>query len=170
METEKENVEELLVYIVDDDPMFSAALANYLKQELPKIRFASFQNGEACLHEMHRNPDLILLDYRLDSEFQYAWDGLQILKRINSLNPEAKVVILSSNENIEIAMDCVNNGALEYIVKNDKSFFKVKEILLSMSEEFVESKDVKLGVGGHIPQLIGVVLLILLIIVLLLKL
>jgi DNA-binding NtrC family response regulator len=164
------NEEGLLVYIVDDDPMFIKALETYLMTEFPGIRFVSFPNGEACLHELHKTPDLVLLDYRLDSEFAYAWDGLQILKRINTLSPEIRVVILSSTESVETAMDCINNGAQEYILKNDKAFTKVKDILLEMKDELTEEEDVKIDVKQNAPQLIGLVILIIFIIILLLKL
>jgi DNA-binding NtrC family response regulator len=164
------NEEGMLIYIVDDDPMFTKAMETYLMNEFPDIQFVSFPNGEACLHELQKTPDLVLLDYRLDSEFVYAWDGLQILKKINSLSPEIRVVILTSTENVEVAMECIQNGALEYVVKNDKAFEKVKTILLEMKDDLMEETDVKMDVRESAPQLIGLAILIICIIIMLLKL
>jgi two-component system response regulator AtoC len=159
----------LLVYIVDDDPMFTKALDTYLKAEFPDIRFRSFQNGEACLKEFHKMPDLILLDYRMDSEFPFAWDGLQVLQRIHTRSPETQVVIISSSESAETAMEFIKNGAYEYLVKNESTFPKVKELLLEMQDSVLKVEDVKINVRRSPKGLIGILLLIMLLILILLN-
>jgi DNA-binding NtrC family response regulator len=165
-----ETARDILVFIVDDDAMFCKALENYLKNEISGLAIRSFPNGEACLHEMHLNPDVVLLDYRLDSEFPYAWDGLQVLKKIGQLDPGISVVILSAGENLEIAMDCINTGAVEYVVKNEHAFEKVKKVILNLKDEFVDEEAVEKVTSKNTPQIIGLVILIIFIIILLLKL
>jgi DNA-binding NtrC family response regulator len=164
------NKDRLLVYIVDDDPMFKKTMETYLKDEFPNIHSRSFSNGEDCLLEIHNTPDLILLDYKLDSEFPDAWDGLQILKRINKHNPEIGVVIISSSGSVDIIMNCVKNGVLEYILKDKKIFTRVKEILIGLLDDKTEEADIKIDTKRNIPQLIGVAILVVIIIFLFFKL
>ena len=160
----------MLIYIVDDDPLFCKALEMFLRSTYPALDLVSFSNGEACLHELHKRPDLILLDYKLDSEFGYAWDGMQILNRISSLDPGLPVVILSSCENAEVAMDFISNGAVDYVVKNEKTFPHVRDLLEQMKDELLEEEDVPPVKMQQTPQLIGLAILIVFIIILLLKL
>jgi two-component system OmpR family response regulator len=165
-----ETQDELKVFIVDDDPLFCAAMQHYLEKEMPDIRLSAFPTGEACLHEMHQDPDIVLLDYRLDSEFEYAWDGLQIMKKIHGLDPGITVVFLSSQENVETAMNCVNEGALDYVVKNEQAFGKVKDIMLGIKDELIVEDNVEISAKNNIPQIIGLVILIVFVIVLLFRL
>jgi DNA-binding NtrC family response regulator len=153
--------ESLKVFIVDDDPLFGKAMEAYLHKEVEGVSIYRFQNGETCLHEMYRDPDLILLDYKLDSEFAYAWDGLQILKKINHLNPGMGVVVMSAKESVETAMNCVNQGALDYVVKNETAFGKVKQILLDLKEDVEELN--KAERQSSIPGLLGFFVLLLLV-------
>ncbi|MFI5149352.1 MAG: response regulator [Bacteroidia bacterium] len=164
MENEKES---LRVFIVDDDPVFSKAMETYLLNTFKDVEIQCFTNGEACLHELHKEPDLILLDYKLDSEFAYAWDGLQVLKKINSLNPGLSVVVMSAKESVETAMDCINQGAMDYVLKNEKVFEKVKQILMELK---VEIEEVNQGEDqGKMPGLLGILILLLLVIFLFLR-
>jgi two-component system OmpR family response regulator len=165
-----ETTKDLMVFIVDDDALFCKALEFYLKNEIPGLTLRVFPNGEACLHEMHLNPDVILLDYRLNSEFPYAWDGLQVLKKISQVDPGISVVILSVGENLEIAMDCINTGAVEYVVKNEHAFEKVKKVILNITDEIVDEEAVEKASPKNTPQIVGLVILIIFIIILLLKL
>ncbi len=165
-----ETASEVLIFIVDDDAFFSKALEGYLLNEITGLRIQIFPNGEACLHEMHQNPDLILLDYKLNSEFPYAWDGLQVLKKISQVDPGTPVVILSGGDNLEIAMDCINTGAIEYVIKNEQAFEKVKKVILDIKDEMVDDAAVEKVSSKNTPQIIGLVILIIFIIILLFKL
>jgi two-component system OmpR family response regulator len=163
METENQ----IKVFVVDDDPVFCTALEHYLSNEIPGVQIHTFTNGEACLHEISQQPDVILLDYQLDSEFEYAWNGLQILKKLRNIDPDLPVVFLSSQENVETAMECINEGAIDYLVKNQQVFEKVKNILVSAKDELAEEEGIKVDKGKNAPQWIGLALLIVFVIILL---
>jgi two-component system OmpR family response regulator len=166
METDKS----LVVFLVDDDPQFRMAMEHYLLTTIPGTEVCSFPNGEACLHELSKQPDIVLLDYMLNSEFPYAWDGLHVLKKINQADQGIFVVILSSQENIEKAMECIQTGALEYVVKNEKTFARVRDIISGIQDELTTEELVALPSRSNRPQIVGLVLLIVFIIILLLKL
>jgi two-component system response regulator AtoC len=161
----KQNEDVTRVFIVDDDPVFSKALETYLKKEVPNVEVASFSNGESSLHELHRSPDLLLLDYRLDSEFAYAWDGLQILKKINNIDPGLSVVVMSAKESVDTAMNCIKMGAMEYVVKNEQAFPKIKGIVSELKQEIKEEKEEEeLEEKSNMPAWLGLLLLLILLI------
>jgi DNA-binding NarL/FixJ family response regulator len=117
------------VFLVDDDMLFLKALEHSIINKLPLLEIKTFQTGEACLQQMKLKPDVIVLDYCLNSQLAYAWDGIDILKRIKVLNPTTKVILLSSQDSIEVADDCFKNGLFEYVSKSKTAFVKINNVL-----------------------------------------
>lgn len=113
------------IVIVDDDFIFLEMLKESLIDN-KDYNIVAFQSGEECLNHMHLNPDVIVLDYYLNSENPNAKDGLQILKEIHSINPQAKVVILSGQEDGNLVYDFVRENATNYVVKDDNAFDNVR--------------------------------------------
>jgi len=130
-----ETTENKLVFIVDDDPVYTKLIHEYLIREVPDVQIKTFPTGEACLHEMFQNPIAIVLDYYLDSEFPYAWTGEQILKKIELSFPSTSVIIISAQESMEVALNCVKQGAREYVIKNEKALSQIKKVLLDIIDD-----------------------------------
>ncbi|MBA3706294.1 MAG: response regulator [Bacteroidetes bacterium] len=160
-----EKKKDTLVFIVDDDPMFLRVLENWLLKEMPDLRIKTFPTGEAVLHSIDMNPDIVILDYFLDAEFPYAWNGIEVLKKINSLHPNLPVIIFSAQENIDTALKSINEGAFEYVSKKEGGFTKIKEIILDISERTeLENKEKK----PDIYKILSIIFVIILITLLLL--
>jgi DNA-binding NtrC family response regulator len=80
--------------IVDDDP----DIAHILKQGLLKNRFlvSAFTNPEEALQEFESNSkdySLILSDIRMP-----ALSGIQLARKVKEINPDIKVVLMTSFE------------------------------------------------------------------------
>ncbi len=103
-----------LIYIIDDDPVFTTILSNHLKrhqQDYVKV----FSDGESSLESMNtENPSFIFLDFSLE-----RLNGLDVLKRIKSKNKKAKVIIITSIEDEILKRKCIDNGAILYINKSE---------------------------------------------------
>ncbi len=113
------------IILVDDDFIFLEMLKESLNDN-PDYNLIAFQTGEECLNHMHLNPDVIVLDYYLNSENANAKDGLTVLKEIHNINPKAKVIILSGQEDGNLVYDFVRENATNYVVKDDNAFDNVK--------------------------------------------
>src|SRR5438270_557970 len=74
--------QKITIFIVDDDPLFLKALQLSISGKLPSAEIRIFQTGENCLQQMRLKPDIVILDYYLNSEIPYAWNGMYILKHI----------------------------------------------------------------------------------------
>jgi two-component system OmpR family response regulator len=125
----------MVVFLVDDDMFFSEILRQIITDKTPHLEIKIFQTGEACLQHMKLKPDVIVLDYYLNSKLTYAWNGMDILKRIQVLNPTTKVVLLSSQTSIEVANECLKNGAFDYISKSKSAFVRINKILAGVIQE-----------------------------------
>src|ERR1700744_2320050 len=99
------------IFLVDDEPFCLDLYQQYLHNlEQPDIHL--FSSSAECLNQLSLQPDLIFLDYQMDSI-----NGLETLKKIKRFDPNAIVVFISGQETIEVAVNALKYGALDYIPK-----------------------------------------------------
>lgn len=151
----------LPLFLVDDDKIFLTSLSHQLKTLVkPESPIKTFSTGEEFLKQFRNEPSVIILDYYLNSSYNDAMNGLEVLKRIISLNPEAKVIILSSQDKMEVAVDTIKHGAYDYIVKNENVFLRTKLSIINAMDAISVSRELK-GFKFMIKIVIGLILLIL---------
>lgn len=120
-----------LIYIVDDEPLLLEMLTDYLKERLPNLTIKTFATGEACLPEMYSKPDLVILDYYLNSREKEAANGIDILKEIKSQDKSIPVIMLSSQKSYNTAAQTIMYGALHYVIKGQEAFPEIKNIIVA---------------------------------------
>ena len=98
--------------MVEDDPMYSGLLTEKLGNII-NVEVKTFNNGESCLQNISRKPDVILLDYYLP-----GMNGLETFKEIKRVHPEISVIFMSSQQDVNVALDSLKEGAFGYIVKD----------------------------------------------------
>jgi DNA-binding NarL/FixJ family response regulator len=84
------------------------------------------------VENLSHNPDVIILDYHLDGIDKTAMNGIETLDKIKSFNPNIPVVMLSSQDKIEVAVDCMHHKASDYVVKSETAFFRLQKIITSI--------------------------------------
>lgn len=114
------------VFIVDDEPMHSQMMEDHLKTRYPEFEIFKYKTGEECVENLSRNPGIIILDYHLDAVDKSARNGLQILEFLTKNYPDIPVIMISGQDNIDIAVDCMRAGAYDYVVKNETSFIRTE--------------------------------------------
>ena len=57
------NKKNATIFIVDDEPLLSEMLTDYLKDKNAAFNIKSFPTGEACLLCLNEEPDAVVLDY-----------------------------------------------------------------------------------------------------------
>lgn len=107
-----------LVFFVDDDKMILNLLEYTLKNK-QDYDVKTFFTGEDCLAQLKLNPDLIVLDHIFKSNGKSGKNGLEILKEIKHFNKNLPVIILTSQEDQNLADEFLSNGAAKFIPKND---------------------------------------------------
>lgn len=115
------------IFVVDDDEMLSMALEDYIARKTKHEVFL-FNTGEECLEHLEEQPDIIILDYNLNSVKKDAADGLIILEAIKKVDDHVKVVMLSSQEASWIVVQTKKMGAEQYVVKDENAFEKIVSI------------------------------------------
>jgi two-component system OmpR family response regulator len=117
-----------LFFLVDDDPLFLKSLEIDFAQNT-ESSIKTFATGELCLENISQNPDIIILDYFLNSIDINAVNGIETLDRIKTANPLIPVIILSSQDKIEVAVECMKHNAFDYVVKSETAFFRLQKII-----------------------------------------
>ena len=100
------------VFVVEDNEWFNKMLVHCLTQN-PDIEVKSFFNGADVLKALHEKPDVITLDYRLPDI-----NGSMLLQQIKAINPSTEVIIISEQNEIEVAVELLKQGAYDYLIKN----------------------------------------------------
>ena len=121
------------IFVVDDDEMLSMALEDFLERKTDH-EIHLFNTGEECLEHLEEQPDIIILDYNLNSVNKDAANGLVILEEIKKMNDAAKVVMLSSQDASWIIVQTVKLGAAEYVVKDENAFEKILNFCQATSQ------------------------------------
>jgi DNA-binding NarL/FixJ family response regulator len=117
------------VFIVDDEPLLSEMLADYLKEQYADFNIESFPTGEACLKSLHKQPDAVVLDYYLNSKEKDAANGIDILKEIKKQNKALPVIMLSSQESYGTAAQTIMYGAVHYVIKSQDAFEEIFQLI-----------------------------------------
>ena len=126
----KQIIKTINIFIVDDNQLFASTLKVAIENmfdNLP-IHVSTFETGEKCIEKLAENkPDLVILDYQLNSMSPSALDGLQVLDKIKLNNNTTNVIMLTSNDHIDIALKSFHSGASDYVVKTENQFIKIKD-------------------------------------------
>ncbi len=116
------------IFVVDDDTMTANLVRDHLENNL-RNRVTVFNTGEECIKNLHFNPDVIILDYRLNNVIPTAADGLHILGQIKKLDKKVTVIMLSAVDEYSKAVQTLVNGANEYVLKDETAFKRIDRIL-----------------------------------------
>lgn len=107
--------EPVKIFVVEDDPVYMK-LVQYVAELNPDHVVKTFTNGKDCLDHLHENPALITLDYSLPDT-----TGEEVLKAIKAYNPDIPVIVVSSQESINTAVELLKHGAFDYITKDNET-------------------------------------------------
>lgn len=125
--------DQVSIFLVDDDSTFLKMMAIEFRLHTDYL-IETFATGEACLKELSKKPALIVLDFHLDGMSKDAMNGISTLEKIKETDKDIPVVMLSSQDKIEVAVDSIHKGAIDYIVKSETAFFRLQQLLPKILE------------------------------------
>lgn len=112
------------IWILDDDKMYCDIIEKYLlkhggyhvaKFYTPQTFFESFEKTQ---------PNVLILDHFLGRE-----SGLDVLSKIRETNETCKIIYMSSQEKVSVAIRSLKNGAFAYLEKNVQEIKKLPGII-----------------------------------------
>ena len=134
------STKKIKLFIVDDDALFLKSLEiDFLSQT--SFEIATFATGELCIANLSNNPDVVILDFHLNGIDKNAMNGLDTLVAIKEQNIEIPVIMLSSQDKIDIAVKCMHHNAFDYVVKSETAFVRLqKNIATIFSDQKIKKE------------------------------
>ena len=103
-------MEKKLLFAVDDDPNQRRILSVLL--ETHGYEVMGFDGGEACLERLDENPIAVFLDLMMP-----GIGGMETLKAIKKIRDDLPIIMVTSVNEAETAVQALKLGAFDYIVK-----------------------------------------------------
>ncbi|MHB0996835.1 MAG: response regulator [Elusimicrobiales bacterium] len=100
-----------LILVADDDAAILNVLTRFLTEQGYKV-IAAADGLAAEKLALERKPDLILLDIYMPGK-----DGVEVLKTVLAEEPGTGVIMITGNDDIEVAKSCLRLGAFDYLPK-----------------------------------------------------
>jgi two-component system OmpR family response regulator len=124
------------IFLVDDDAIFLKSLEiDFLQHSDPialGFEVETYGTGELCMKNLSNNPDIIILDYHLDGIDKDAMNGIDTLDQIKKINENIPVIMLSSQDKIEVAVNCMHHKASDYVIKSETAFMRLQKIITTI--------------------------------------
>ncbi|MBC7888044.1 MAG: sigma-54-dependent Fis family transcriptional regulator [Ferruginibacter sp.] len=153
-------MESYKIFIVEDDPWYGEILEYHLSLN-PDYVISRFTTGAACLANMHKQPDLVTIDFSLPD-----YTGDTLFQKIRAVNDQVPVIVISGQEEIAVAVKMLKLGVTDYLVKDDntKDFLwncvvkiretgKLKNELATLREELGQKFSFNKSIKGQSPAL-----------------
>ncbi len=134
------------IFIVEDNKVFQLALKADIETAFAKmpIKIHSFETGESCMKKYAEDkPQVVILDYNLNSINPDAMNGIKVLDLIKKESHDTNVIMLTSEDNIDIALKSFKHGASDYVVKTETKFRKINFSLFNLFKMMEAKKDAK---------------------------
>jgi len=140
------NHKQIKIFIVDDNNVFAQAMKADIESAFiaMPLKIFTFENGEKCMEVLSKEkPQVVILDYHLNNIITKSVDGIKVLDWIKKEDEEINVIMLTRDDNIEIAIKSFKHGASDYIVKSDTQFRKVIYTLFNLFKLMEAKKNEK---------------------------
>ena len=149
------------IFLVDDNRLMVTDLKHFLRNRFgTDLNISVFNDGESCLAKIDKETHIVILDYFLGGK-----NGLEVLKLIKDINPKTEVIMLSSNEDIVLAIDTFRNGATDYVIKGNGALKKISKLVYRIITEPIRIIVREFGISKYMAiflltfVLMGVVVL-----------
>lgn len=133
------------VVIIDDSNAMAEMIKDFIIEKFKAADVNVFYTGEEAIDGIYEKPDVVILDYHLDSTDPVALNGLQILQKLKEKYDDLTVIFLSAEEKAEIAANTIKYGAYDYLVKNETAFHRLEIIL----NNILSHGELKKNLGGQ---------------------
>ena len=99
------------ILVVDDEPIVRESIRDWLKDAGYQV--ATAESGEEALEMIDKQEfSVMILDVRLPGK-----TGINVLNEVKSLNPHIKSIVITAYPSVELAVEAMKLGAVDYLIK-----------------------------------------------------
>ena len=116
-----------LIYVIEDDDVYLKVIKHKLDEyKLNNLKI--YHTGKECLEEIGKHPKYLILDFSLPD-----LNGLDVLREVKKVSRNTRVILFTALEDQTVAQKCLQEGAYDYIIKNEEGVLKLESILEKIS-------------------------------------
>lgn len=101
------------IFIVEDERTYSSVLQYHLSLN-PDHEVTVYPDGKSVLDNLYKKPDVITLDYSLPDT-----NALKLFKQIKQTLPLVPIIVISGQQDMQVAIEILKEGAYDYFIKNN---------------------------------------------------
>ena len=114
------NTEKFNLFIVDEDPQLLKGLRRYLVNKFgSRMAISTFISGASALEKVDYNTKIVVLKYSVND------GGNDVLRSIKKINPDTAVIMLSSHEEIGMAIESFRDGATDFVIQGKNAWNRI---------------------------------------------
>ncbi len=121
----------MFILVVEDNHFYATIILEMLKTA-GYDNVKHIDNGLECLVQVYEDtvPDLIILDQQLGMV-----NGVEVLQKIRAYKPNLRVIFMSEQKSVKLAVQSIKQGALDYIKKDENAFENLLPLLKKIEAE-----------------------------------
>jgi DNA-binding NarL/FixJ family response regulator len=136
------------ILCVDDHPLVRKGIAAILANETDMKLVAEAGSGQEAVNAFRQfHPDITLMDLRMP-----GMDGIEATKQIRQIDPEAKIIALTSYDGDQEIYRALEAGVRGYILKESVHTEIVRAIRVVQSGKRLMPPEVAERLSEHFPQ------------------
>ena len=129
------------ILIVDDNQVDRIHIKRMMKRSDPLNTIIEVEDVDSAISILSDQQfDAILLDYNMPKK-----NGLELLKevRCENLDRNSAIIMMSTSEEEELAMECLQAGAQDFIAKSDITGYRLRRAILGAQARFNMEQKLK---------------------------
>ena len=132
-----------IIFVIEDSEIVSELMAYNIEKKF-EAHVLIFGTCEGAMRKLiWMKPDLILLDYNLDSYKPNMMNGLLFLKEMKRNGLKIPVIILSGQREKAISVALLKLDAVDYVSKNDDDFLGKTMDSIDSTLQFIQNRNIQ---------------------------
>lgn len=124
------------ISFIEDNQFYLTAISKYIKNNIPNTKISCFSRSESFLNSLRHKPEIAIVDFHLDERSEI--EGVELIRELKFKSPNTKIIVLTGEKSVSTAIKCLNEGVLNYVVKEDKAADKIAAEIKSVMQEMLK--------------------------------
>ena len=125
------------ISLIEDNHYYLRGIVNQIKRNIPNAKLTAFTRSSSFIKSLRHKPQIAVVDFYLDERSEI--DGIELIRELKLKSPKTQIIVLIGEKRIKTALRCLNEGVLDYVVKEenavDEVVCKVKELMKQILTE-----------------------------------
>lgn len=127
------------ISLIEDNQFYLHGIVNHIRNNVPNIKLSAFSRSSSFLNSLRHKPEIAIVDFNLDDKSEI--EGIELIRELKFKSPNTKIIVLTGEQSISTAVKCLNEGVMDYIIKEDKAIDKIAEEIKGIMKDMLEEME-----------------------------